>query len=319
MTKNPTADIVLDRLRCSRKYGHLCPDMLRRIAAFAVGNSRSTDDAIKKAKRRLHQIYGAFSGSVRTREIEALLAGITRASSEGAIRQSCRTILAMHSSTRERLPILEDLYSYLFSITGVPGRIIDLGCGLHPFSIPWMNLPEGCHYVAIDIDSRWMELIASLLERLELRGRALCSDILIESLGEPCDVVFMLKLLPTIERQESEAAMSLLETLPARFAVVSFPTTTLGKRSRGMLGNYRDWMDEHLTARSLPARSHVFASELFYVIDLRHQLVNERRRACDQSSRTPRLHDPDESAHARRTPARGCVPRPWARPDARSR
>ena len=56
--------------------------------------------------------------------------------SEPELKSACRDILTLHSSTRERLPILDRFYRAVFEITGQPASILDLGCGLNPLACP---------------------------------------------------------------------------------------------------------------------------------------------------------------------------------------
>jgi len=63
-------------------------------------------------------------------------------------RESCREACPFTPRRPRRLPILEELYSRIFAETGVPNRVLDLACGLHPFGLPWMGLPETATYHA---------------------------------------------------------------------------------------------------------------------------------------------------------------------------
>lgn len=114
--------------------------------------------ALKKAKGKLHQICGAFS-AVGEIDRTALMVEEIVKNPAGDARSVCARILDLHSSTRERRDFLPDLYGRIFRITGAPGRILDIGCGLNPFSVPFMGLPADCEYVAWDTDRRLVELV----------------------------------------------------------------------------------------------------------------------------------------------------------------
>ncbi len=78
-----------------------------------------------------------------------------RIGSDAEIKAACQQVLVLHSSTRERLPILDSFYPrYLCSHRPSPDSILDLGCGLNPLALPWMGLPaDAPRYIALDIDA----------------------------------------------------------------------------------------------------------------------------------------------------------------------
>ena len=60
-----------------------------------------------------------------------------------AIKEFCLEILARHDSTRERIPYLSEFYEAILEIAQTPRIILDLACGLNPFALPFMGLPQG--------------------------------------------------------------------------------------------------------------------------------------------------------------------------------
>ena len=70
---------------------------------------------VKDARAKLRLIYGLF----RTKQ-------------KGPV-------LERHASTRERLPYYGELYNHIFEITGTPKVILDLGCGVNPFSYKYLG------------------------------------------------------------------------------------------------------------------------------------------------------------------------------------
>jgi hypothetical protein len=52
-------------------------------------------------------------------------------------------------------------------------------------------------------------------------------------------VALLLKLAPTLDRQDPGAAVGLIRGLNVRHAVVSFPARSLGGRGKGMEDTYR--------------------------------------------------------------------------------
>ena len=221
--------------------------------------------AVKATKRRLHQVFAAFDGSPDYERLFASLRSARASGSDAAIRASCRAALGGHASTRERLDELDGFYDAVFAVTGTPGSILDLACGLHPLAAPWMGLAPDVEYRAIDIDGRAVAFLDRCFPLLGVRGRAVHGDVLCHPPAEPADVAFVLKLLPTLDRQEPGGARRLLGALTARHVVVSYPVASLGGRDKGMREHYAQAFPS--TARELgwEIERLEFATELVFV------------------------------------------------------
>lgn len=244
-------DAVVAELRASRKYRHVAAAALGRTAEAALRGAKDRADAVKRAKRKLHQLFAAFVTSEEIERVEKIVAALPAAASDEALREACREVLKRHSSTRERAEPDASWYERIWKITGPPRSVLDLGCGFHPFALGWMGLPDECEYVACDVDERIAALVARLFERCHRRGRAVAADLLSDAAIEaPVDVAFLMKLLPTLERQDEGASARLLERLRARFLVVTFAAKSLGGRERGMAENYESFLRALLERKS---------------------------------------------------------------------
>lgn len=275
---------VVAELAASRKYKTLAPELLRRVARRALRGGGGQDEVVKRAKRRLHQLYAAFLAPPELERVEKLVAALPPAPDEAALRATCREVLKRHASTRERSEPDAHFYTEIWKTTGPPRRVVDLGCGLHPFALPWMGLASDCEYVALDVDTRIVAPIATLFRAMRQRGSAAAFDLLADeedegagSLGEPgddaeesaaraalrapADVAFALKLLPTLERQRTDASLHLLRSLRAKHLVVSFPSASLSGRDKGMDSSYRRFL-EGLLRRLAPASAKPGAAPL---------------------------------------------------------
>jgi 16S rRNA (guanine(1405)-N(7))-methyltransferase len=269
---------VAGALRRSAKYGTLCEDTLLRMSDWAAGRHSTLKAATKAAKRKLHQVYGAYWAPADAGRIEELLSSLPARPKPEELRAVCREILAGHTSTAERLPVMDGLYEELFAATGTPSVVVDLACGLHPFALPWMPLAEDAEYFAFDIDHRLVDLVNDFLERLGHPPTATCLDLLVSVPEAPADVAFLLKSLPCLERQSAGASLRLLRQLRARRAVVSFPSKTLGGRDKGMADNYRNFVSTLSGELGAAVTVIEHPSEVFYVLDLSdlHQPDDER-------------------------------------------
>ena len=249
----------------SRKYANVALEVVRRVAEEALGVAKSEREAAKRARRKLHQAHGAFGGAVDYGRIEVLVGGIESLPQDP--RAASREILGFHASTAERLPFMEELYcSALGSSLGAGARILDLGCGLNPFALPWMALPADCEYHAVDLDTKLAELVARYLAALGRSGSATTVDILAEEIPRgPWNAVLLLKMVPTLERQERGSASRLIRTLDAARIVVSFPRASLGGRRKGMDAQYEALMGRIVEGAHMEVERHAWASESVYV------------------------------------------------------
>jgi 16S rRNA (guanine(1405)-N(7))-methyltransferase len=268
---------TISAVASSKKYGSICADTIHRIAKRELAVHGTVKATTKATKRRLHQIYGAFEGEVDYEEAYLRLEAAYRAGTDDEIKATCRQILVVHSSTRERLPILEQFYEAIFGLTGQPKSILDLGCGLNPLAWPWMGLAAGVRYLALDIDRARVRFLNQYLALEGLEPLARCQDVLSQPPYEAADLALLLKLSPTLERQEAGATLRLIERLRTPCVVVSFAVASLGGRQKGMADQYQaqflDWVDGH----GWPVDTLTFETELVFVV--RKRAVREMARS----------------------------------------
>ena len=213
----------------SSKYYMLYPPLVERILA----EESKKKDPEKAAKTRLHQLFGAYvQGNAHKKAAAILKTG-----------PAPEKILALHASTKERLPTLTEFYSFIAAHTGSPESITDLGCGFNPFSIPLMpvefvkNLKK---YNAYDIDMRTRDLLNGFFLTLGLPSSACCTDLAAETPQVEADITFMFKLLPVLDAQIPGRGYELAGELNTRFLVITYPLKSLGGREKGMERNYSE-------------------------------------------------------------------------------
>ncbi len=252
-------DEVVALMRRGRKYATLADETLRRMAGWAARRHPSPRDAARAARRKLHQVYGAYLSPGDLGAAERLLAGVPADAPREAVAAAAREILGRHASSAERLGFMEALYRAIWEAAGGPqsiGRVLDLACGLHPLALPWMGLEREVEYIACDLDLRLVSLVEAFRRRWGQAGRARAHDLLCGPLprgAQRADVVLLLKTLPCLERQEAGAALRLLRSLSARLVVISFPAQSLGGREKGMRAHYETFaatLIEELGARA---------------------------------------------------------------------
>src|SRR3989344_3680232 len=131
------------------------PKLLKSLQQNFNPKSKAYAAVIKQVRSQLRRVYGLFRDDPKERK--KLVQELSTCSPQER-NNLLPQILSTHSSTQERLPLYEKLYAKIFSITGKPKIILDLGCGINPFSFPYMKLKE-CTYYAYDLNEEEIEAI----------------------------------------------------------------------------------------------------------------------------------------------------------------
>lgn len=237
----------------SRKYRHMAPSLVARVSAS------SPDE--KAARSKLHAVALAYQ-DVRP-DYDRWLTLLRRATDRKA---TCAEVMRHHASSRERLPYLDSLYRA--ALPEPPWSVIDVGCGLNPLAIPWMNLPKGATYRAYDVMADLVAFLNEVFPLLDVDGRAeLCDALSPSECGfDRAEVALALKLIPCLEQLDSAAGARLLDAIPADHLVVSFPLRSLGGARKGMGRTYEARMEELLAGRGLSVERYELPNELLFVL-----------------------------------------------------
>lgn len=255
-------DSLVSEVLTSSKYRAISPELIRTISAREVTKGRSSKETVKAIKSKLHQVAAAYQRSEpdytrwQTQLMHAAATGVD-------LRPICRTILAAHTSTHERLPLFDEFYTRLFA--GLPPitSLLDLACGFNPLSLPWMKLEPTTHYHGCDIYGDEISFLNSVLPLFAVDGSASVRDLLTSVPIQQVDVALLLKSIPCLEQVDKQIGTRLLEQINARVLIISYPRQSLGGRNRGMTINY----EAHFHALIAPFSWH------FDKIEFRNELV----------------------------------------------
>jgi len=262
-------DIVFQRLKESKKYKYLCDETLYRISGWAVERFEPKK-AVKAAKNKLHQVYGAYFEKMNINKIQKRLNGLSNNSDTETLKSAAMEILKYHASTSERIPFMEQLYIDLFKRIGKPRRVVDFCCGLNPFAVQWMELEPEAEYTAFDIDTRLISVINTFFSCINRPYRAACGDILVSIPEIGADVVFLFKTIPCLEQQEKGVSERIIKTLilKSKYIVLSFPSKSLTGKKKGMGTYYNQFILEILERSSLSMDYFKleYSNEVFYVV-----------------------------------------------------
>jgi len=271
-----SAGDALERLvvavREGAKYREIAPDLVRAVGAHELAKGRDFRETVKATRNKLHQTVGAYlDGEPRYDRWRASLAAAYGSGDASAIRQASAAVMRHHASTRERLPILDELYGAIFRRLPPIRRVMDVACGLNPLALPWMPLAEGAEYVAYDVDVAMIAFLNGCFALLPgVAGNApqrvaAVRDVVADPPTEPADLALVLKAIPCLEQLDKGAGTRLLDALDASYLLVSFPLQSLGGRERGMAATYRTRFAELRAGRGWEVEELVLGGELVYL------------------------------------------------------
>lgn len=266
MTPPPDFPADLYRIRESRKYRALdLPDAtLEDLYQRAFAQTRNPKQALDLVREKLHHIVADYLGDPQYEEYKTVL---TEAFSQGeeAVKTACRTLLDMHASTCERLPVLEGFYPRLWQVTGKPETLMDLACGLNPFAFPWMELPLTTRYLAYDLHGPRVGLINHYFQLQGLAPLAEQADILTHPPQIGVDVALFFKEAHRFEQRQRGCNRAFWQAIPARWLLVSLPTRSLsGKHDK--LDQHRRLVYSAIEGLDWPVTEVDFGDEIVFCI-----------------------------------------------------
>jgi 16S rRNA (guanine(1405)-N(7))-methyltransferase len=250
MTGDERLDELVAAVRAGAHYRQIDPGLVRRIARQELARGRSSKDAVKETRNKLHQVGGAYLETAPDYpRLTAELDGLPPADEE-ALRSFSRRAMQFHTSTRERLPYLDEFYLPLREKLGPVQSILDLACGLNPLALPWLPLVPGGQYFACDIYADMVAFVNRFFSHCGVNGRAEVRDLTASLPEQPVELALLLKTLPCLEQLDRAIGPRLLEGLRANALLISFPSLSLGGRGKGMPQNYAAHFGDLIAGRN---------------------------------------------------------------------
>ena len=259
-------DFVRDELF---KYLQKNHQLVSKLNSNFQSKSSIYKKVLKEVRQQLRRVYGLYRTTIERDNREEL---IQQLSSDKNFKTTITKILQTHSSTKERLDFYAKLYSNIFKITKAPTSILDLGCGLNPFSIPLMDLNK-LNYYAYDLSKEEINSLNTFFQFLEENndgfwGVAKVLDAFSwEEIAkhDPVDLCFLFKMTDVLDRGRGhKVSEEVINRIPAKYVVVSFSTKTMS--GKGMNFPERKWIELMCTRLKYTYKPLKFSNEIFYVI-----------------------------------------------------
>ncbi|HUT15349.1 MAG TPA: 16S rRNA methyltransferase [Anaerolineae bacterium] len=260
-------DKLVRAVLTSQKYRNVCRDAIASIGSRELSKRRNLREAIKATKKKLHQIGGAYlARGVRYAEWLDELRFAAASGDRDRFRGICIEIMEHHSSTRERLDILDQFYTQTLAELPHIGSVLDLACGLNPLAIAWMPLADDARYYAYDIYTDMVDFIKEFLTIAHVAGEARACDITRAPPGHRADLALILKSLPCIEQLDPSASLRLLDSIDADHLLISFPVRSLGGRDKQMGRSYETRFRALVHNKPWEVQRFEFATELAFLV-----------------------------------------------------
>lgn len=257
---------LIEAVSSSSKYGQVSSDLVRAVGQRELAIRPSWKAAVKATKNKLHQVGGAYQVT-KINYTQALALLQETSDSPAEFRDSCRQIMSWHISTRERLPILDDFFTETLQHVGPVHTVMDVACGLNPLAWSWMPFDDQINYLAYDIYTGAMHFIQDFMTLLPVNGRSEVRDVLQNLPTESVDLAFILKTLPCLEQLDKKASTILLDSIQAKYLLISYPVTSLSGRRKGMITHFDDHFRGIMTGRHWSAKRFEFSTELAFLVE----------------------------------------------------
>ena len=257
---------LLKSIRESAKYRHVAPDLILRLGAIELQKRRNLKEAIKETKNTLHQVAGAYLDSLPPYSKWLIeLEGLKSESSN--LDEALHRMMASHTSTRERIPLLEEFYRRTVAEIGELHSVLDLACGLNPLALSFMPLVPEAPYFAYDLYLDMMSYLNSFFQLCFPSGMAEARDVVANPPTQGAHIALILKFLPVLEQTEKDKTLTWLKSIQTEYLLISFPTKTLTGRTMRMAENYEAQFREVLSQPNWSYRRLLFDNELCFLIE----------------------------------------------------
>ena len=223
-----------------------------KLKILEKSNSKKYKEIVKQIRAKLRRTFGLFRDDKKKRV--KLLA---------MDEKDINAILETHSSTKERLQFYPELYEKIFTITGQPKSILDLGSGINPYSVIFMKKKP--QYFAFELDKEEVKEINQFFASKNIVGTAKVGDILTMKKFPVVDIALMFKLTDVLDKGKGhKKTEEIIKKLPVKFVVVSFATITMS--GKPMRYPRRKWIELLSKRLGYTFKLLEFTNEIFYVI-----------------------------------------------------
>lgn len=264
---NESLEELVSHVTDSAKYRAIDLSFVREIARIELAKGRGVKETVKAVRGKLHQVGSAFQEkTIPYPQWKEQLISLPKDLRSPECLTAIQQYLESHASTRERLSILPRFFSETLAPIAPVHSILDLACGLTPLTLPWMPVSEQVRYQAVDIYVDMVDYLNHFIAHFNIDGKAAVVDLTSEVPEVTAQVAFLLKTIPCLEQVDKLAGKRLLERLKTENILVSFPSRSLGGRSKGMSQNYETHFWSLIEGKPWKVTRYEFPGELAFLV-----------------------------------------------------
>ena len=226
-------DRLTEEIFSRSKYRSLNMEFVRLVGAQELERQNSFKVAVQATRTKLHQVSCSFQNKpIDFTTWEEKLKRISSSIDSEETSDFCKTMMKTHSSTNERLPILEQFFQVIFENLPDINSILDCACGLNPLSLPWIPVKKNISYYACDVLTDLSIFLDRYFGHYGIDGKAWTSDLTTTIPDGIFDLALILKTMPCLDQIDKNAGARLLEGIQARYLLISYPIKSLGGRDK---------------------------------------------------------------------------------------
>ncbi|MBI9048078.1 MAG: hypothetical protein JEZ00_01545 [Anaerolineaceae bacterium] len=237
-------------------------DLIRQVEADGIP-AKQVEKAVRE---KYHNIVAPYLEDV---DYQAAMLELDQISDHDITRlyPFAEKMLRAHTSTNERMEILDEFYGHIAGQFPEKNEltIADLACAMNPLAIQWMQLPQGCEFLAYDLNGARIALINCYFQKLAINAQAIHADILVDTPNEPVDAVFFFKEAHRFEQRQKGSTRKLLRQINAPLIFVSLPSRNMTGRHDLKL-KHTKIMQEAIKDMDWQMQINEFGKELLFTI-----------------------------------------------------
>lgn len=259
--------VLLDKVLEKSKYRSIHPGLIASLIQEEAVKGRSEKEILKAVTGKLHQVGAAyFQRKPEYEKWSQRLETIPHDVKSPEVKSFCEEVMRSHSSTSERLNILEQFFHETLASIAPVESVLDLACGLNPLAAAWMPLTSEVQYFGCDIFSDMTGFLNEFYGHLSLAGCFSTCDLTEMRFTQSAQVAFLLKTLPCLEQINKGIGVELLERVPADHLLISYPVRSLGGRAKGMGKTYETQFNAMVATKGWKFERFEFPSELAFLV-----------------------------------------------------
>jgi len=249
--------MILDDVKKKKEFRGLSDAFVSRVLVlhsnkYDVTKVKEQKALVKETRATLRHLYSSFRLPQYHRK-EKYLSQMKH----WGDKDIAEKILNLHLSSKERLDHYPKLYKKLHKKIKFTS-VLDLGCGLNVFSLPWMGYVQ---YYGVDVNKDDVGFCNKYLEQFGLGGGVRWGDVMGFEKFVKTDVTFMFKMLEALETLERGSTEELLKRITSPYIVASFATKTMGGK-KPLSTRRLKWFKELVTIKE----QFKMGNEVYYIV-----------------------------------------------------